>query len=43
MKVVINKCFGWHCLSEEAYKFLGLDWTGYGITFMEDHSNMHGG
>ena len=43
MKVVINKCFGGYSLSEEAYKFLGLEWTGYGIAFLEDRSNMHGG
>ena len=39
MKVVINKCIGGYSLSEEAYKFLGLEWTGYGIAFMEDRSN----
>ena len=39
MKVVINKCTGGYSLSEEAYKFLGLEWEGYGVTFMEDRSN----
>lgn len=28
MKVVINKCYGGFGLSKEAYKFLGLKWTG---------------
>ena len=30
MKIVINRCFGGFSLSEEAYKFLGLEWDGYG-------------
>ena len=39
MKVVINKCVGGYSLSEEAYKFLGLEWSGYGIAYMEDRSD----
>lgn len=31
MKVVINTCFGGFGLSEEAYKYLGLEWDGYGF------------
>lgn len=31
MKVVINTCFGGYGLSEEAYKYLGLEWDGYGF------------
>ena len=30
MKVVINKCYGGFGLSEEAYKFLGVPWDGFG-------------
>lgn len=30
MKIVINRCYGGFGLSEEAYKFLGLEWDGYG-------------
>lgn len=30
MKLVINGGFGAFSLSEEAYKFLGLEWDGYG-------------
>lgn len=30
MKVVINRRFGGFSLSEEAYKFLGWEWDGYG-------------
>lgn len=30
MKIVINRCYGGFSLSEEAYKFLGLEWDGYG-------------
>lgn len=30
MKVVINRCYGGFSLSEDAYKFLGLEWDGYG-------------
>lgn len=33
MKVVVNKCFGGYCLSKEAYKFLGLEWDGYGFKY----------
>lgn len=33
MKVVVNKCFGGFSLSEEAYKFLGLEWDGYGYKY----------
>ena len=32
-KVVLNRSFGGFCLSEEAYKELGLKWDGYGIEY----------
>lgn len=31
MKIVINACFGGYGLSEAAYKYLGLEWDGYGF------------
>ncbi len=33
MKIVLNKCYGGFSLSEEAYKFLGLEWDGYGYDY----------
>ena len=39
MKIAINKCYGGFGLSEEAYKFLGLEWDGYGYAFKDDRSN----
>ena len=30
MKIVINRCFGGFSVSEEAYKYMGLEWDGYG-------------
>lgn len=35
MKVVINRCYGGFGLSEEAYKFLGLEWDEYGHAEIE--------
>ncbi len=35
MKAVINTCYGGFSLSEEAYKFLGLEWDGYGYRYQE--------
>lgn len=32
-KVVLNKCYGGYGLSEEAYKYLGLEWDGYGFAY----------
>ena len=31
MKIVINTCFGGYGLSEEAYKYMGLEWDSYGF------------
>ena len=31
MKVIINKCFGGFCVSEEVYKKLGFKWDGFGF------------
>lgn len=39
MKVVINKCFGGYGLSEAAYKYMGLEWDGYGFAFSGDRTN----
>lgn len=39
MKVVINTCWGGYGLSEEAYKYMGLDWNGYGSEFRNDRTN----
>ena len=36
MKIAINKCYGGFTLSEEAYKFLGLEWDGYGRKYSDD-------
>lgn len=33
MKIVINKCYGGFSLSEEAYKYLGIPWDGYGFKY----------
>jgi len=30
-KIVINTCYGGFCLSQAAYKELGLAWDGYGF------------
>lgn len=35
MKTVINTCYGGFSLSEEAYKFLGLEWDGYGYAIKD--------
>ena len=35
MKVVINTCYGNFCLSEAAYKFLGLEWDNHGYEYSE--------
>ena len=35
MKVVINRCFGGYCLSEEAYNYLGMRWDEFGFAFSE--------
>lgn len=39
MKVVINKCYGVFGLSEKAYKYLGIEWDGYGYGFSDDRTN----
>ena len=36
MKIVINTCYGGFSLSKEAYKFLGLEWDGYGYKYSND-------
>ena len=36
MKIVINSDFGGFCLSNAAYKYLGLKWDGYGFAY-DDH------
>lgn len=38
-KVVINTRFGGYSLSKEAYKFLGIEWDGYGFEFDNDRTN----
>lgn len=38
-KVVLNGCYGGFGLSEKAYKFLGLEWDGYGYDYMCDREN----
>lgn len=35
MKIVINRSHGGFGLSEEAYKYLGLDWDGYGDKYAD--------
>lgn len=35
-KIVINRCFGGFGLSKEAYRFLGLEWDGYGFKYSSD-------
>ena len=35
-KVVLNKCYGEFSLSEEAYKFLGIEWDGFGFAYMSE-------
>jgi len=39
MKIVINRCYGGYGLSEEAYKFLGLEWDTYGYKYDDDRTN----
>ena len=39
MKIVVNRCFGGYNLSEEAYEYLGLLWTGYGLAYCDDRIN----
>lgn len=39
MKVAINRCYGGFSLSEEAYKYLGLEWDGYGYAYSDDRTN----
>ena len=38
-KIVINCCWGGYSLSEEAYKYLELEWDGYGFEFEDDRTN----
>ena len=38
MKIAINKCYGGFTLSEEAYKFLGLEWDEFGGKYSDDDS-----
>ena len=35
MKIVINKCYGGFSLSEEAYKFMGIERDEYGMTYRD--------
>ena len=39
MKTVINTCYGGFSLSEEAYKFLGLEWDGYGFKYRDNRAD----
>lgn len=39
MKIVINKCYGGFALSQEAYKYLGLDWDGYGLDYDDNRAD----
>ena len=39
MKIVINKCHGGFELSEEAYKYLGLDWDGFGYKYDDNRTD----
>lgn len=39
MKMVINRSYGGFGLSEEAYKFLGLEWDGYGFKYRYDRTD----
>ena len=41
MKIVINKCYGGFSLSKEAYKFLGLEWDGYGYAYDRGDNTRH--
>ncbi len=36
---VINTKFGGYGISKEAYRFLGLEWDGFGYAFNDDRSN----
>ena len=36
MKVVINTCFGGFGLSQEAYRFMGIEWDDFGYKFSGD-------
>ena len=38
-KIIINQCHGGYGLSEEAYKYLGLEWDGYGYEFSDERTN----
>jgi len=38
-KIVINVCYGGFSLSEEAYKFLGLEWDRYGYAYDKNRDN----
>ena len=31
MEIVLNRCFGGFCISEEAAEYMGLTWDGYGF------------
>lgn len=45
MKIVLNKCCGGYALSEEAYKYMGMEFSPYekeigcGVAFENDRSN----
>lgn len=43
MKVVINRCYGGYSLSQEAYEYLGLEWTNdwadCGYAYKDDRTN----
>ena len=39
MKIVINSCYGGFGLSEEAYKYIGIDWDSYGFAFVDDRTH----
>ena len=41
MKVVVNRCFGGFCVSEDVYKELGIAWDGFGGLYTyRKYSNM---
>ena len=38
--IVLNKCYGGYGLSEEAYKYLNLDWDNFGYKYEDDRTNV---
>ena len=39
MEIVVNRCFGGYSLSKDAYKFLGMEWDGFGYIYEGDRTN----